>query len=135
MGGAVTADHGDGIVDLRSLAVVELSDVAFDPGDQPPDPGDLLLGGGGVGACPLIDAVDGGGQPFTGAQQVLQVCLQVGQESDVGPEVVAPGAAEPDRAGATTGLDVGGFVQVPYGTATSPIACRACSESSRARPS
>jgi len=33
--------------------------------------------------------------------------VQFGQEPDVGPEVVAPGAAEPDWAGATAGLDVG----------------------------
>ena len=107
VGGAVTADHGDGLVDLGAFGVVELGDVALDPGDQPPDPGDLLLGGGGVGAGPLVDAVDGGGQPFPGAQQVIEVGLQVGQVRDVGAEVVAAGAAEPDRAGAAAGLDVG----------------------------
>ena len=106
---AVTADDRDRVVDLGSVGRVELGDVALDPGDQPPDPGDLLLGRGGVGAGPLVDAVDGGGQPFPGAQQVIEVCLQVGQERDVGAEVVAAGAAEPDRAGAAAGLDVGRF--------------------------
>ena len=109
MGGAVTAHDRDGLVDLGALGVVELGDVAFDPVDQPPDPGDLLLGGGGVGTGPFVDPVDGGGQPFAGAQQVIEVGLQVGQERDVGAEVVAAGAAEPDRAGAAAGLDVGRF--------------------------
>ena len=31
------------------------------------DPGDLVLGGGGIGAGPFIDPVDGGGAPFPGA--------------------------------------------------------------------
>ena len=109
MGGAVTAHDGDRLVDAGSLGLVELGDVAFDAVDQPPDPGDLLLGRGGVGAGPVVDAVDGGGQPFAGAQQVIEVGLQVGQEGDVGAEVVAAGAAEPDRAGAAAGFDVGRF--------------------------
>ena len=109
MGGAVTADDGDGVVDAGALGVVELGDVAFDAVDQPPDPGDLLLGGGGVGAGPVVDPVDGGGQPFAGAQQVVEVGLQVGQVGDVGAEVVAARAAEPDRAGAAAGFDVGRF--------------------------
>ena len=65
------------------------------------------LGGGGVGARPLVDAVDGGGEPFPGAQQVIEVGGQVGQVGDVGAEVVAAGAAEPERAGAAAGGDVG----------------------------
>lgn len=63
MGGAVTADHGDGFADLGALSLVEVGDVGFDPGDQVPYPGDLLLGRGGVGAGPFLDVVDGGGQP------------------------------------------------------------------------
>ena len=61
------ADHGDSLVHLGALGAGELGDVAVDPADEPPDPGDLLLGGGGVGAGPLIDAADGGGEPFPGA--------------------------------------------------------------------
>ena len=113
MGGAVTADNGDCVVDLGPLGVVELGDVAFDPVDQPPDPGDFLLGGGGVGTGPVVDSVDGGGQSFPGAQQIIEVCLQVGQVGNVGAEVVAAGAAEPDRAGASAGLTLVGSVQVP----------------------
>ena len=90
-------------------AGVESGDVTVDAVDQPSDPGDLLGGGGGVGAGPLVDPVDGGGEPFAGAQQVVEVGGQVGQVGDVGAEVVAAGAAEPDRAGAAAGLDVGRF--------------------------
>ena len=109
MGGAVTAHYRDGFVDLGALSVVKAGDVALDLGDQVPDPGDLLLGGGGVGTGPFIDAADGGGQSFPRSEQVLEVGLQVGQEGDVGAEVVAARAAEPDRAGAAAGLDVGRF--------------------------
>jgi len=58
MCGAVVAHCGDGVVDLGLLGLVELGDVAVDVVDQPPDPGDLFLGGGGVGAGPLVEAVD-----------------------------------------------------------------------------
>jgi hypothetical protein len=105
----MTAHNGHRVVDLRSLGVVEFGDVAFDPVDQPPDSDDLLLGGSGVGAGPFVDPVDSRGQPFAGAQQVFQVGLQVGQEGDVGAEVVAAGAAVSDWAGAATGFDVGRF--------------------------
>ena len=101
--------HGDGVVDLGAFGRVESGDVAGDAVDQPPDPGDLLGGGGGVGAGPLVDPVEGGGEPFAGAQQVVEVGGQLGQVRDVGAEVVAAGAAEPDRAGAAAGRDVGRF--------------------------
>ena len=101
------ADDGDCLVDAARAAVGQLRDVAFDPADEAPDPGDLLLGGGGVGAGPLVDAVDGGGEAFPGAEQVVEVGGQVGEVGDVGAEVVAAGAAEPDRAGASAGLHVG----------------------------
>jgi hypothetical protein len=109
MGGAVTAHHGDGVVDLGSLDFVESGDVALDSVDQPPDPGDFLVGGCGIGAGPLIDTVEGGGEAFAGAQQIIEVGLQVGQKRNVCPEVIAAGAAEPDGAGAAAGSDVGGF--------------------------
>ena len=86
------AQHRDRLVDRGALGVAEFGEVTFDPVDEPPDAGDLLLGRGGVGACPVVDAVNGGGQPFPGAQEVVQVCLQVGQVGDVGAEVVAAGA-------------------------------------------
>ena len=50
-----------------------------------------------------------GGQSFPGAQQIVQVCLQVGEERDVGAEVVAACAPEWDPAGPAAGLDVGWF--------------------------
>ena len=53
--------------------------------------------------------VGGGEQAFAGAQQVVEVGVQVGQVGDVGAEVVAAGAAEPERAGAAAGFDVGRF--------------------------
>jgi hypothetical protein len=81
VGGAVTAHHGDGVVDLGSFGLVESGDVVLDSVDQPPDPGDLLFGGGGVGAGPLIDTVEGCGQPFPCAQQVIEVAGQVGQNA------------------------------------------------------
>ena len=71
----MAAYQRDGVLDLGSLGVVELGDVAFDAVDQPPDPGDLFVGGGGVGAGPLVEAIDGGGEAFAGAQQVIEVGL------------------------------------------------------------
>src|SRR5271166_2212458 len=106
MGCSVTAHNRDCLVDLGSFGVVEVGDVGFDAVDQPADSGDFLVGGGGVGAGPVVDPVDGGGQPFPGAQQIVEVCLQVGQERDVGAEVVAAHAPEPDRAGPAAGFDV-----------------------------
>ena len=76
VGGAVTAHQGDGVVDRGSFGLVEFGDVAFDSVDQPPDPGNLLRGGGGVGAGPLVDTIDGGGQPLPGAQQIIEIAGQ-----------------------------------------------------------
>jgi hypothetical protein len=90
--GTVFADHGDGVADAGAVGGGQLGDVAFDPVDEPPDSGDLLLAGGGVGEDPFIDAVDAGGEAFAGAQQVIEVGGQVGQVGDVGAEVVAAGA-------------------------------------------
>jgi hypothetical protein len=73
----VAADDGDRLVELSAFGAAEGSEVAFDLVDQPPDAGDFLLGGGGVAAGPVVDTVDGG-QPFPGAQQVVEVGGQVG---------------------------------------------------------
>src|SRR5450759_4185574 len=105
--GAVAAHHGDCLVDRGAFGVTGLVEVAVDAGDERPDPGDLLLAGGGVGAGPLVDAVDGGGEAFTGAEQIVEIVGEVGQVGHVGAEVVAAGAAEPDWAGAAAGLHVG----------------------------
>ena len=74
--------------------------------DELADAGDFLLGRGGGGAGPVIDAGHGG-EFLAGAEQVAEVGGQVGEVGDVGAEVVAAGAAEPDRAGAAAGGDVG----------------------------
>jgi hypothetical protein len=97
----VAAHHRDRLVDGGAFGVAGLVEVAVDAADEPPDPGDLLLTGGGVGAGPLVDAVDGRGEAFAGLQQVVEVDGQVGQVGLVGAEVVAAGATEPDRAWAS----------------------------------
>jgi len=79
----VLADHGDSFVDPGAFGVAEPGHVALDAADEPPDPGDLFLGGGGISAGPLVGAVDGGGEPFPGAQQVIEVGGQVGEVGDV----------------------------------------------------
>ena len=65
----VLADDGDRLLDLGAFGGGQGGDVAFDPVDEPPDPGDFLVGGGGVGAGPLVDTVDGGGEPFPGVRR------------------------------------------------------------------
>jgi hypothetical protein len=87
-------------------APVSWAEVTGDLGDQPPDPGDLLFRWQGLGLGPVLD-VGGGEDSFPVAEQVVGVCLQIGQVGDVGAEVVAPGAAEPVGAGVPAGLDVG----------------------------
>ena len=50
----------------------QAGDVAFDAVDELPDLADLLLGGGGGCVCPFVGAA-GGGQPFPGTRQVVEV--------------------------------------------------------------
>ena len=109
MTAAVLADDGDGLVELVSRSGRSSSSRPW-----------LIrsirrrirvissLGWHRVGACPLVE-FGGGEQAFAGAQQVVEVGVQVGQVGDVGAEVVAAGAAEPERAGAAAGLHVGRF--------------------------
>jgi hypothetical protein len=120
MGSAVPAHHRDGVLDPSSLGLVELGDIAVDPIDQLSDPGDLLLGGCGVGARPLVDPLEGGGQVFPGAQQILEIGLQVGQMGDGGPVVVTPDAAEPNGTSTTAGLHVGRFAAGAIGNGDVP---------------
>src|SRR5450759_3209936 len=54
--GAVPAHHGDCLVDDGAFGVTGWAEISVDAADEPPDPGDLLLAGGGVGAGPLVDA-------------------------------------------------------------------------------
>src|SRR5680860_1222526 len=107
------------------MCIRDRAEVSVDAADQPPDQGDLLLAGGGVGADPLINAIDGRGEAFAGLQQVIEIDAQVGQVGHVGAEVVATGAAEPDRAGAAACLDVGrlGAAPVGHGDLSDGVAC------------
>ena len=94
-GAAMAAHDGDRLLKLLSLFGFEFVEAVADLVDQAADPADLFLRRHGVGACPLIE-VGGGEQAFAGAQQVVEVGVEVGQVGDVGAEVVAAGAAEPD---------------------------------------
>ncbi|MFE0156851.1 hypothetical protein ACFWY5_57670 [Nonomuraea sp. NPDC059007] len=67
--------------------------------------GDLLVRWHRLGSGPSLD-VGGCAQAFAVAEQVVEVCLQVGQVGDVGAEMVAAHAAEPERAGVHAGFDV-----------------------------
>ena len=95
------ADDGDRLIDLGALGGRQLGGVAFDPVDELPDAGDLFAGGGGASAGPVVDAVDGGGEPFSGAQQVIEVGSEVGEVGDVGAEVVF--RVNSSRVASTTG--------------------------------
>ena len=100
------ADDGDGFVDARALACGQCRDVALAAADEFPDLADLLLWRGRCGECPLVGS-GSGGEPFAGAEQVVEVAGQVGQVGGVGAEVVTAGAPEPQRAVAAAGGDVG----------------------------
>jgi len=73
VGGAVTAHHGDGVIDLDPLSIAEFGEVCFNAVDEPPDPGDLLLGGGGVvnlfgsSSCRITQGMAGADRPVLGA--------------------------------------------------------------------
>ena len=104
----VGADDLDGLGDLAPVGVAELVQVVFGPADELPQPGDLLVGGHGLGSGPVVE-VAGGADAFPGAQQGVEVVAELGQVGGVGAEVAAAQAAEPERAGAAAGLDVGRF--------------------------
>ena len=99
---------GDGVLDLLSLFCGEFVETGIDAGDQAAGASDFFVRGHRFGACPVVEFC-GGEQAFAGAQQVVQVGVQVGKVGHVGAEVVAAGAAEPKRAGAAAGFDVGRF--------------------------
>ena len=102
-------DHRGGLFDLGSFVVGEVVQVLLDPVDQILDPADLLLGRQRLGLGPVVQ-IGGGEDAFAVTQQVVQVGGEIGQVGDVGAEVVAAHAAEPERAGSAAGLDVGGLV-------------------------
>ena len=94
--GAVLADDGDSLVHLGALGAGEL---VMSPLIRPMSRriGVISSSAGWRRRGPLVDAVDGGGEPFPGAQQVIEVGGQVGEVGDVGAEVVAP--AQRNRTG------------------------------------
>jgi len=74
----VLADDGDGLVDAGTVVRAQAGDVAFDAVDELPDDGDLLAGGCRLVACPGVDA-GRGGEPFAGAEQIIEISGQVGR--------------------------------------------------------
>ena len=102
---AVLADDGDGLADGG----------AFFGAEQAMSPLIWLMSRRmrvisspeGVASARAQSSMPSGGEALAGAEQVIEVSSQVGQVGHVGAEVVAAGAAEPDRAGAPAGGDVG----------------------------
>ena len=104
----MAAHEGDGLLKVLSCFGFECVEAVADLIDEAADAADLFLGGHGFGAGPMIE-FGGGEQSFAGPQEVVEVGVEVGQVGDVGAEVVAADAAEPERAGAAAGFDVGRF--------------------------
>ena len=102
----MAADDGDGLADLLALGGGQVIEPVLDPGDELPDPGDLLGGGDGFGSYPLVD-VGRGEHAFPVAEQIIEIGVQVRQVGDVGAEVAAAYAAEPVGTGVPAGLHVG----------------------------
>ncbi|MFI1367360.1 hypothetical protein [Streptomyces griseochromogenes] len=95
-------------MDLFAFAGVEVVHAAADPVDEVADAGDLFLGGQGLGAGPVVEF--GSGQDaFTVAQEIVEVGGQAGEVGNVGAEVAAAGAAEPEGTELSAGLDVAGL--------------------------
>lgn len=81
----------------------------LDPMDQILDPADLLLRGQRFTFGPLVQ-IDSGKHTFAVTQHIVQIGGEVGQVGDIRAEMVAAHAPEPERAGPTAGLDIGGLV-------------------------
>ena len=74
--GAVAAHDIDGLPGLLAFSGGQVLQSVLDPGDEPPDPGDLLMRRCCFSARPLIDF--GRGQDaFAVAEQVVEVGMQV----------------------------------------------------------
>ena len=73
----MAAHDGDGVLDLLALFTAEFIEASADSGDQAADASDFFVGGHGFGACPVVE-FGGGEQAFAGAQQVVEVNMQVG---------------------------------------------------------
>ena len=75
---AGSPNHGGGVVYLGSLLGCELVEVLLDPVDEVLQPMDLGMRGYGFGLCPLLQ-FDRGEHSLAVAEQVLQVCLEIGR--------------------------------------------------------
>ena len=104
--GAVLADDGDGLVDAGPVGRAR---PAMSPLMRLMSCRMTVISWSAGAAWSRAQCVDagGGGEPFAGAEQVIEVGGQVGEVGHVGAEVVAAGAAEPDRAVGAAGGDVG----------------------------
>src|SRR5450759_2057842 len=103
------ADGGDGCPGGGAVVLVQAGDHFVVGAQQPADGVDLFLGGSGVAAGPVGQGRDGGGQPFSVGEQLGEVAAQLGGVGGVGAEVLAAGAAVPERTGVPASGDVGGF--------------------------
>ncbi len=101
-------NHGGGVVDLGSLLGGKLAEVLLDTVDEVLQPTDLGMGRHGLGLGPLLQ-VDRGEHSLAILEQVVQVCLEIGQVGDVGAEMVADDAPEPVGAGAAAGTSTESF--------------------------
>ena len=125
------ADHLDGLGDLAPVGFLELAEVVFGSADELPQPGDLFVGGHGLGFGPLV-VVLGGPDAFAGSQQGVEVVAKLGQVGGVGAEVAAAQATEPDGQAPPPALALEGSEDTPNGTAIWPTARCWCSRSRRA---
>jgi hypothetical protein len=105
---AGSPDGGRSVVDLGSFVGRELVEVLLDAVNEVLQPADLRVGGQGLGLGPLLQ-LDRCEYPFAVTEQIVEVCLEIGQVGDVGAEVVAADATESVGTGAAAGLDVGRF--------------------------
>ena len=103
-----SANNVDGVEDFGSFGRFQVAEVVFHAAYQPTDAVDLRVAGGGLDAGPFVE-LGGGGDAFPVRQQLVEVGAEFGEVGDVGAEVAAAGAAEPERAGTAAGLDVGRF--------------------------
>src|SRR5665811_1984194 len=92
------ADGGDGRFDGGAVVLVETGEHLVVCPQQPTDGVDLGVGGGSVAAGPVGQGRDGGGQAFPVGEQLGEVASQLGGVGGVGAEVLATGAAVPERA-------------------------------------
>jgi hypothetical protein len=103
-----SANNVDGVEDFGSFGRFQVAEVLFYAAYQPTDAVDLCVAGSGLDAGPFFE-FGGGGDAFTVRQQLVEVGAEFGEVGDVGAEVSAAGAAEPEWAGAAPCPDVAGF--------------------------